>query len=86
MQQRLNRLKYIHVTIVVLGTLLPLCPVVAGLAIEGFVIDAQPPFLCVSRSADVAYYTLALPISLLMAVGIILLLAVLWKIMEVRLY
>ena len=84
-QQRLNHLKYIHATIVVLALLLPFVPVTASLATQGFVIGIFPPLLCQSRSVDVAFYTLVVPVTFLAAIGISMLLAVLWKAMKVNL-
>ena len=78
-----HHIKYIHVGIVVLAILVPFVPVAVSLATGGFIIKSFPPLLCVPRRVEVTFYTLALPISILMAVGIVMLLAVLWTIRKV---
>ena len=77
--------KFFHITVLLLGLGIPLIPIVAGFSTGGFVVDHFPPLICVTRSADAAYYTLALPVSVIIAIGTSLLALVLITIAKVRL-
>ena len=57
--------------------------VIVSFTTGGFVISNHPPLVCVSRSSDAAYYTLALPISVIIATGTALLVLVLVTVMKV---
>ena len=76
-------MKYIHAGVVFLGLLVPFLPVAASLATGGFIITAFPPLLCASRNVEAAFYALALPVSILIAIGIVMLLVVFWTIQKV---
>ena len=75
--------KIIHLLVVLLALLFPVIPVIASFSTGGFVNISQPPDVCVSRSSEAAYYTLALPISVIMATGISLLLIVMVMVIKV---
>ena len=81
--KRFEKRIIIHVLVVLLALLLPTVPVIVSFTTGGFVISNHPPLVCVSRSSDAAYYTLALPISVIMATGTSLLVLVLVTIMKV---
>ena len=81
--EKSHRIKYIHAGIVLLAILVPFVPVAASMITGGFTIATLPPLLCASKSADVAFYALVFPISILMAIGIVMLLVVLWTIRKV---
>ena len=78
------RTKPIHVAMVLLALLLPTIPVIASFSTGGFVINGNPPTLCVSRSSDAAYYSLVLPISIIMATGVSLLVMVIIIVIKVQ--
>ena len=61
--------KIIHVLVVLLAVVLPTIPIIVSFRTGGFVISNHPPLVCVSRSSDAGYYTLALPISIIGATG-----------------
>ena len=86
LQQDSGHIKYIHVATVAIALLVPFIPVAVGLATQGFVISSFPPLYCVTRNSDVAFYTLVVPVSFLFAIGIIMLLAVLWAIRRVSVF
>ena len=75
--------KIIHLLVVLLALLFPVIPVIVSFSTGGFVISSQPPDVCVSRSSKAAYYTLALPISVIMATGISLLVMVMVMVIKV---
>ena len=62
--------KIIHVLVVLLAVVLPTIPVIVSFSTGGFVIGSHPPSFCVSKSSDAAYYTLALPMSIMGATGV----------------
>lgn len=64
-----SRNKSIHVVVVLIGLGFPLITVIVSFATGGFIIDHFPPLLCISVSSEAAYYTLALPISVIIATG-----------------
>ena len=75
--------KIIHLFVVLLAVVLPIIPVIASFTTGGFVIGNHPPLFCISRSSDAAYYTLALPISIIGATGISLLFLLLVTLIKV---
>ena len=78
--------KIIHVLVVLLAVVLPTIPVFVSFTTGGFVIGNNPPVICVSRSSDAAYYTLVLPISIIIATGTSLLFMVLVSVIKVILF
>ena len=76
-------IRYVHLTMVVLGLILPLVPVIATLATTGFGLIRFPAILCGGRSANATFYALVLPIVLLLQVGITLLGVMFWTIHKV---
>ena len=76
--------KFIHLTVVVLGLGFPFISIIVGFTTGGFVVDHFPPMICVTTSGDAAYYTLALPVSIIIAIGTSLLVFVLITIVKVN--
>ena len=75
--------KIIHILVVVLAIVLPTIPVIVSFITVGFVIGNHPPSFCVSRSSEAAYYTVALPINIIGAIGtsqIFLILVIVFKV------
>ena len=81
--KRLERSRIIHLLVVLLALFVPTIPVIASFSTGGFVSSNNPPILCVSRSRGAAYYTLALPISIIIATGTLLLVTVLITVIKV---
>ena len=97
--QRSHRMKYLHIASVVVGLLVPFVPVVATMiqfsygkssaeAVKGglgFGIVRFPPILCVGRHKDTTFYSLILPLCIILLIGITFLIFVFWIIHKVRL-
>ena len=81
-----HRTKYIHITMVLLALVLPLVPVIAAFATTGFVLSRFPAILCLGSNANAAFYSLVLPLILLLKFGITLLIVVFWTIHKVCKY
>lgn len=79
--------KLLHATTVVIAILLPTVPIIAQFVVGGskkaFAQGSYPPILCIGLNRDIAFYGVALPISLLIQIGITLLIILLWKIRKV---
>ena len=84
--KRFEKRLIIHVLVVLLALFLFTVPVIVSFATDSFVISNHPPLVCVSRSSDAAYYTLAFPISVIIATGTSLLVLVLLTVMKVPIY
>ena len=78
-----NGTKSIHLAVILLGLVIPFIPIIVGFATGGFIVDHFPPVVCVTSSGDAAYYTLALPVSFIIAIGTSLLILVLVTIVKV---
>ena len=80
-----GRIKYIHAFSVVLGLVLPAIPALLHL-IYGYSITIGPISVCVVRNIGVSYFTLTLPISILMAMATSSLVILFWKLFKVKEY
>ena len=81
-----NGFKYLHVATIIIALLLPTAPIIAHFATGGSTAFRQteyPPVLCFSSNKNISFYGVALPISLLMQVGVTLLIYMFWKIYNV---
>ena len=78
-----GRIKYIHVTSVVLALVLPAIPSLLHL-ISGYGIGPGPFDACVGRNSIVTFFTVILPLSILMAIATSALVIIFWKILKVR--
>lgn len=82
--ERRGRFKYIHVAMVVSGVLLSFIPILVSLVLgKGYKSVDYLPQLCAPSNTNVSYYTLMLPGSLILAVGVTLLWIVAWKVIKV---
>ena len=81
-----RRTKYIQIVMVVLGLLLPLIPAITGEVIGGYTITRFPPILCTGSDADATFYSLLLPIIIIIGTGTSLLVIMFWKIHMVCTY
>ena len=83
-----GRIKYIHITMVIVGLVLPTLPVVVAFTpgnpnTSGFGLTRFPPILCTSLQRDPSFYSLVLPINILLAIGVPLVIIVFWTIHKV---
>ena len=83
-----HRTKYVHITMVTVGLLLPALPVIVTFAIaardsRGFGLIRLPPILCSGLQRDATFYSLVLPINIFLAIGIPLLIIIFWTIHKV---
>ena len=62
--------KYLHITVVILGVLLPLIPSIIMMATGGFAIRSFPPVVGLARDLPVTFYSVILPIILIVKIGI----------------
>jgi hypothetical protein len=86
--------RYIHITCVILGLVLPIIPVVVTIADHetddastsgglGFGLTNFPPILCAGIDANATFYSLIVPITLLTEVGMTLLIFTFWDVRKV---
>jgi len=80
-----HRIKYIHITMVIVGLVLPTLPVIVAFtagnpSTRGFRLTR---FLCTSWQRDPTFYSLVLPINIVLAIGVPLLIILFWIIHKV---
>ena len=80
-----GRIKYIHVITVVLGLVLPAIPALAPL-VDGYTIAISPNAIdtCEGRNTTITFFTIILPISILVAAGSTVLIILFWIIFKVK--
>ena len=78
-----QKLKYYHITTVLLALVLPAFPALIHLR-DGYTIADTPTTLCVGRNVAVTFFALILPLSGLMAVATSALIIMFWKILKVN--
>ena len=78
-----NTIKYIHATVLVMGLVIPGVPVAAAFATGGFVLTSFPPITCTVRDRDALFYSIILPVCIVVASGVSLLVLVLDEIFKV---
>ena len=83
-----HRIKYIHITMVIVGLVLPTLPVIVAFtagnpSTRGFGLTRFPPILCTSLQSDPTFYSLVLPINIVLAIGVPLLIVLFWIIHKV---
>ena len=77
-----NNVKFVHILIVVAALLLPVAPVISAFVTGGFTMSSFPPLSCVTKNSNAVYFTLILPISLIVAIGTTLLILILATILK----
>lgn len=77
-----GKLKYVHISTVVIGIILPLVPALLPL-IDGYSIIPSSLDVCFSQNPVITYFTLVLPFSILFALATTILIAMFWKIVKV---
>ena len=81
-----HRTKYVHITMVAVGLVLPALPVIVTFTTgdpSGFGLTRFPPILCSAMQRNSTFYSLVLPINVIMAIGIPLLIIIFWIIHKV---
>ena len=78
-----GRIKYIHASTVTLGLVLPAIPALL-LVIHGYTILPGPYEFCVSQNIHIAFFTLALPMSILLATTTSVFVILFWRILKVH--
>ena len=84
--QTAHRTKYVHITMVAVGLVLPALSVIVTFTTgdpSGFGLTRFPPILCTGLQRDSTFYSLVLPINILLATGIPLLIIIFWIIHKV---
>ena len=79
-----SNVKFVHILVIVAALLLPVAPVISAFVTGGFTIGSFPPLLCVTKNGNAVYFTLILPISLVVAIGTTLLILILATILKVQ--
>ena len=77
-----GKIKYIHVVAVILGLVLPAIPALVPL-IDGYTITPNYIITCVERNEAIIFFTVILPISVLLAVTSTSLVILFWIIFKV---
>ena len=77
-----GKIKYVHITTVLLGLLLPTIPALMHLK-DGYTMTDTPTTLCTGRNEAVTYFALILPSSCLIATSSTALVIIFWKILKV---
>ena len=68
-----KRIKYIHISMVFVAVFLPFIPVGVTFSKGGFGLTRFPSILCTGTQSEATFYSLILPITLMLATGITLL-------------
>ena len=80
----MNKTKYIHLTVILLGLFLPLIPVVVSFATGGFDFVRFPPIVCTAASRTATFYSLVSPTAIAAATGLMLLVLIFWTTSKVN--
>ena len=70
--------RYIHIVMVIAAIVLPLESVGVLLGTGGLTIPRFPPVACFARETDASYFAFVLPISIVNAIGVSLVIIILW--------
>ena len=83
-----GKIKYIHITMVLLGLILPWVPVAVTLGTGGLSPRdvVFPPIVCFGRDRGATIYSLNIVDSILLATGISLLILVFYKLIKVNVH
>ena len=76
-------MKYIFILMAAVAIIVPAIVIIVAFQTGGFVNNRFPPVLCSSRSADAAFFSIVLPISIITPSGVSLLLIVFWTLQKV---
>ena len=81
-----HRMRYIHIVMIIAALIIPLVPVITAAADGGYGLTRFPPILCTAKSTKATFYSLIMPIILIMQCGITMLLLIFWIIHKVSGY
>ncbi len=81
-----STMKCIHIACVTLALLVPWIPVIAAFATGGFFNASFPPELCTGRNADATFYSLVVPLIIMMQIGVTMLIVIFWTLHKVWYY
>ena len=70
--------RYVHIVMVIAAIVLPLESVGVLLGTGGLTIPRFPPVACFARETDASYFAFVLPISIFSAIGVPLIIIILW--------
>ena len=64
-----RKLKYLHISIILAGLLVPMIPVLSVGLKGGFTITTSPPILCTGVDVHSNFWAVILPISIILGIG-----------------
>ena len=82
--EKAHSTKHIHIAIVILAILLPVITVISSEINGGYTLTRFPTILCTGANIDVTFYTLVLPIVIIIGCGTTVLMVIFWKIHKVN--
>ena len=80
----LEKNKIIHLIVVLLAALVPCIPVIASFLTGGYNTLIYPHILCLMKNADAAYYSFAMLLAVINAIGVPLLIIAFFIAIKVR--
>ena len=78
-----GKMKYLHITVVLLALILPIIPVAVVLGTGGYTFARFTPIICSAQNTDAAFYAVIIPVGVMLALGITLLILLFWTIYKV---
>ncbi len=75
--------KVLHIACVTLALLVPLIPVIAAFATGGFNNTNFPPHFCTGRDSEATFYSLMVPIMIVLQIGVAVLTLIFWTLHKV---
>ena len=78
----LGRIKYVHITVIVISFILPITSVLAVQFSGGFGLSISAPLSCFVKKPEDRFYGNTLPLNLIVIPGIILMVITGWKIAD----
>lgn len=91
--------KFIFIVSIVVGFVVPLTPIIASMADFAITADSAeefasgglgyasfrfPPLLCTATNGNILFYTLSLPLNIIVIIGVMELILIFWRIHKVR--
>ena len=83
-----GKIKYIHITMVLLGLVLPCVPVAVAFGTGGFSLRdiVFPPIICFGRDRGATVYSHSIVDSIIIATGVSLLILVFYKFIKIKIH
>ncbi|XP_019850180.1 PREDICTED: uncharacterized protein LOC109580976 [Amphimedon queenslandica] len=79
--------KFIHIVLLILGILIPIPGVSLALTVEkykSYTLFTFPSYVCVPRNGELQYYSLLLPLNVLLCIGLFCLVLIFWRLQKHR--